>query len=52
MNGLRSLVGVLERLDNEIHVDPAVAGRARISLGRMLDFSRQRRQTVLGLGDA
>lgn len=52
MNGLRSLVGVLERLDNEIRVDPAIAERARVSLGRMMDFSRRRQQAVLGLGDA
>lgn len=52
MNGLRSLVGVLERLDNEIRVDPAIAERARVSLGRMMAFSRERQQAVLGLGDA
>ncbi|HKJ94997.1 MAG TPA: quinolinate synthase NadA [Gammaproteobacteria bacterium] len=52
MNGLRNLARVLETLDNEITVDPSVAERARVSLGRMLDFGRARRQAVLGNGDA
>jgi quinolinate synthase len=52
MNGLRNLAGVLERLDNEIHVDEATAEQARVSLGRMLDFAQQRQREVLGAGDA
>ncbi|MFB4204383.1 Quinolinate synthase A [wastewater metagenome] len=52
MNGLRNLAGALERLDNEIFVDEAVAEQARISLGRMMTFGRERRQAVLGNGDA
>ncbi len=52
MNGLRNLAGVLERLDNDIHVDPVVAEQARVSLGRMMDFARERQREVLGAGDA
>ena len=52
MNGLRSLVDCLENLDNEILVDPSVAGRARQALDRMMAFGRERRATVLGNGDA
>lgn len=52
MNGLESLVRVLETMDNEIEVDPAVAERARRSLDRMMAFGRERRQAVLGAGDA
>lgn len=52
MNGLQNLAQSLEAMDNEIFVDPDVAERARISLGRMMDFSRQRKQAVLGVGDA
>lgn len=52
MNGLRNLAGTLERLDNEILVDPEIAARARVSLRRMLEFGEQRRQVVYGTGDA
>ncbi|WP_440996951.1 quinolinate synthase NadA [Arhodomonas sp. SL1] len=52
MNGLRNLADALERLDNEIHVPPEVAERARVSVGRMLEFGRSRRREVLGNGDA
>jgi len=52
MNGLRNLAGVLERMDNAIHVDPGTAEKARISLGRMMDFARERQREVLGAGDA
>ena len=52
LNGLRSLVRTLERGDNEIHVDPEVAARARLSLQRMIDFAKARAQPVLGAGDA
>ncbi|RLK50976.1 quinolinate synthetase [Alkalispirillum mobile] len=48
MNGLRSLLRVLEEGDNEIHVDEAVAERARVSLGRMMDFAAARRRVVAG----
>ncbi|WP_435102635.1 quinolinate synthase NadA [Arhodomonas sp. AD133] len=52
MNGLRNLASALERMDNEVFVAEDVAERARVSLGRMMDFGRQRRRAVLGAGDA
>ncbi|MFV8836655.1 quinolinate synthase NadA [Aquisalimonas sp.] len=52
MNGLRSLASTLETGANEIHVDPGVAEQALVSLGRMLEFGRSRRQVVEGAGDA
>jgi len=52
MNGLRRLAHALETGDNEIHVDPAVARRALVSLDRMLNFGRQVRREVAGAGDA
>ncbi len=52
MNGLRNLAHTLETGANEIHVDPAVAEQALVSLGRMLEFGRNRRQVVEGAGDA
>lgn len=48
MNGLRSLLRVLEQGDNEIQVDEAVAAKARVSLGRMMDFARARKRAVAG----
>ncbi|MCH8505270.1 MAG: quinolinate synthase NadA [Ectothiorhodospiraceae bacterium] len=52
MNGLRSLAQVLEFGGNEIHVDPVVAEKALVSLGRMLEFGKARQRQVLGAGDA
>ncbi|MBA1149055.1 quinolinate synthase NadA [Ectothiorhodospiraceae bacterium WFHF3C12] len=52
MNGLRNMADALEYLTNEVFVDEEVAERARVSLGRMMEFSRQRKQAVLGNGDA
>ncbi len=52
MNGLRGLSAVLDSLDNEIHVDPAIAERARVALDRMMAFGRERKREVLGAGDA
>ncbi len=52
MNGLQSLAHVLEYGGNEIHVDPVVAEKALVSLGRMLEFGKVRQQQVLGAGDA
>lgn len=52
MNGLRNLSAVLDSLDNEIHVDAAIAQRARVALDRMMAFGRERRREVLGAGDA
>lgn len=52
MNGLRNLARTLKRMDNEIFVDAGVAERARVSLGRMMEFGKQRQRQVLGVGDA
>ncbi len=52
MNGLRNLDTALQSGADEIHVDEAVARRAMVSLGRMLDFGRTRRKEVVGAGDA
>ncbi len=52
MNGLHALSRVLERLDNEIFVAPAIAESARVALDRMMAFGRERRREVLGAGDA
>lgn len=52
MNGLRNLAHVLETGDQEIHVDPAVAEKALVSLNRMLAFGQQQKRPVLGTGDA
>ena len=52
MNELRNLVQVLETGANEIHVDEAVRVRALKSTQRMLDFARNRKQAVLGAGNA
>jgi len=52
MNGLRNLAHCLEHGSNEVFVDSAVAARARVSLGRMLDFARDQAKAVLGNGDA
>ncbi|MCK8515110.1 quinolinate synthase NadA [Methylonatrum kenyense] len=52
MNGLRSLAHVLETGDQEIHVDPAIAEQALVSLNRMLNFGQQQKRKVLGVGDA
>nr|WP_232209300.1 quinolinate synthase NadA [Alkalilimnicola ehrlichii] len=48
LNGLHSLLRVLERGDNEIQVDEAVAEKARVSLGRMMDFARAHKRAVAG----
>jgi quinolinate synthase len=38
-NGLAGLAHVLEHGTNEVFVDPAVIGRARLSIDRMLAFT-------------
>lgn len=40
MNGLVNLAEVLENGKNEIHIDPAIAARAKTSIQRMLDFAK------------
>ena len=52
MNGLHNLLDVLETGRNEIHVDPAVGARARVSIQRMLDFARAHLPALKGSGDA
>lgn len=39
MNELDGILHVLHHADQEIHVDPALAARAKLPLDRMLDFS-------------
>ncbi len=45
MNGLRNLVRVLEKCDNEIQVPEATGEQAARALQRMLDFASQRKST-------
>ena len=52
MNGLHNLLDVLETGRNEIHVDPAVGKRAKVSIQRMLDFARAHLPALKGSGDA
>ena len=52
MNGLRNLAEVLESGSNEIHVDPAVGVRAKVSIERMLDFAKQINLPSRGIGNA
>ena len=39
MNGLAGVASVLERGNNEVHVDPALGLRARLPIDRMLAFT-------------
>jgi quinolinate synthase len=41
MNGLDNLLHVLRTGDQEIHIDPALARRAKLPLDRMLNFAAQ-----------
>ena len=52
MNGLRNLAEALESGANEIHVDPAVGARAKVSIERMLDFAKQINLPSKGIGNA
>ena len=52
MNGLANLAAALETGKNEIHVDPAVGHRAKVSIERMLDFARQINLPTRGIGNA
>ncbi|MDR1311936.1 MAG: quinolinate synthase NadA [Burkholderiaceae bacterium] len=45
MNTLSSLATVLEEENNEIYVEPAIAEKAVLGISRMLDFSRQYRES-------
>lgn len=48
MNGLDNLLGVLERGDQEIHLDAATREKALVPVQRMLDFTAQRQMKVAG----
>lgn len=52
MNGLVNLAEVLERGNNEIHVDPAIIPRAVQPIQRMLDFAKQINLPTRGIGNA
>jgi quinolinate synthase len=52
MNGLINLAEVLERGNNEIHVDPAIIPRAVLPIQRMLDFAKQIKLPTRGIGNA
>lgn len=41
MNELENLATVFDQADNEIFVDPELAKKALIPLGRMLDFKKK-----------
>jgi quinolinate synthase len=51
MNTLRKLEVALRTGTNEIHVDPEVGRKARLSIQRLLDFTRDKGTTALA-GDA
>ena len=51
MNNLVNLAGVLERGDNEIHIDPELSARAYIPIDRMLQFAASRNKQVRTSGD-
>ncbi|MDX2314194.1 MAG: quinolinate synthase NadA [Gammaproteobacteria bacterium] len=48
MNGLRNLVAVLERGNNEIVIEESIRARALIPVQRMLDFASSRKVEVVG----
>ena len=52
MNTLRKLAHTLETGANEILVDPAILGRARLPIKRLLDFAESRRKKIYGASDA
>ncbi len=52
MNTLTRLAHTLETGANEIHVDPAIIGRARKPIERLLHFAEERREQIYGRGDA
>lgn len=52
MNGLRNLAEALESGKNEIHVDPEIGKRAKVSIERMLDFAKQIKLPSRGIGNA
>jgi quinolinate synthase len=52
MNGLHSLLAVLENPVKEVSVDPAIGRRAKVSIARMLDFAKANLPAMKGSGDA
>ena len=52
MNDLFGVAEVLETGNNEIHVDPAIGRRAKVSIQRMLDFAKQINLPTRGIGNA
>jgi quinolinate synthase len=50
MNGLQNLADVLEKGDNEIHVDPEIGRQARRAIDRMLDFAAAKKAKALPTG--
>ncbi len=52
MNGLHSLLAVLENPVREVKVDPAIGLRAKVSIERMLDFAKANLPAMKGSGDA
>ena len=52
MNGLANLAEALETGRTEIHVDPAIGRRAKVSIERMLEFARQIKLPTRGIGNA
>jgi quinolinate synthase len=52
MNGLNNLALTLERLDNEVFVDPVIAEKAKRSIQRMVDFADKHLPASKGSGDA
>ncbi len=51
MNSLRKVAHVLETGTNEIHVEPQIIDKARVSIRRLLDFTSDKSATMLA-GDA
>jgi len=52
MNGLLNLAEVLQTGCNEIHVEPSIALSAKVSIQRMLDFAKQIKLPMRGIGNA
>src|SRR5690606_1225219 len=51
MNGLQTLLEVLESGRNEIHVDPEIGRKATVCIDRMLDFAAAQKANVRPSGD-
>jgi quinolinate synthase len=51
MNGLQNLADVLENMNNEIHVDPAIGKEAVRAIDRMLDFAAAKKAKALPTGE-